>query len=123
MLAQFPVTPDIEPGDYNAQSAPVLIQTTGGGWYTARWTVYEDADSAPGWELIGRDGLQLDADEVTAWFYCGDVPQMADTLGDCVRLLESDTVRSVAPGYEEAAEMVLASSRALALIARVGGAQ
>lgn len=65
----MPEVPAFDEWDHRAQSAPVVIQTVSGEWYTARWTVYQDSDFAPCWELIGRDGLQIDRDEVVLWFY------------------------------------------------------
>lgn len=62
-----PTTPAADPCDHRTQSAPVLIQTTRGGLYTARWTVYQDEEFESIWELEGREGLQLEASEVAAW--------------------------------------------------------
>lgn len=67
---QQPVVPEADPCDSRTQSAAVLIQTIRGEHMTARWVVYADQDDdgiQPCWELCGREGLQLDADEVAAW--------------------------------------------------------
>lgn len=65
-----PAVPEADPCDYRTDSDVVLIQTTHGEHATARWVVYTDQDEdgiPPCWELVGRGGLQLDADEVAAW--------------------------------------------------------
>lgn len=67
----MPRVPEPDPCDHRAQSLPVVIRTVRGEWYTARWTVYVDQDDngiPPCWELVGRDGLQLDREDVAAWF-------------------------------------------------------
>lgn len=63
----MPMTPEPDPCDYRAQSAPVSIQTIrDGDWHQARWTVYQDPEIGAVWELVGS-ALQLDRDEVLAW--------------------------------------------------------
>lgn len=67
----MPTVPEPDPCDYRVSSAPCLIQTAGGQFYTAQWIVYNTArrenEFEPAWELCGREGLQLDREEVVAW--------------------------------------------------------
>lgn len=66
----MPTTPEPDPCDYRTSSAPCLIQTVNGGLYTAQMVVYTDQDAdgiPPCWELFGREGLQIDPEEVVAW--------------------------------------------------------
>jgi hypothetical protein len=108
----FPVTPEIEPCYYRAQSAPVLIRTVSGEWYTARWTVYADDEFPPVWELIGRDGLQLDREEVVAWFNCAVV---AELVGAATRLANNDFTMTTGTVWADAS--VVRSA-----LANIGGA-
>lgn len=82
MSAQMPAVQTPDPCDHRTQSAPVVIRTIHGDWYTARWTVYADQDDdgiPPCWELVGRDGLQLDPEEVAEWFHPGEVADLVAT--------------------------------------------
>lgn len=66
----MPSVPEADPCDHRVTSAPVLIQTIGGAHYTAQWVVYTDQYEdgiPPCWELCGREGLQLDREDVVAW--------------------------------------------------------
>jgi hypothetical protein len=62
-----PSVPNFESWNHRVESAPVLIQTRAGHLYMARWVVYEDADFGARWELEGRDGLQIEPEDVAAW--------------------------------------------------------
>lgn len=77
-----PEVPAADPCDHRTASRPVLIQTSGGNHYTARWVVYVDQDVIDGippcWELVGREGLQLDREEVVQWFDCTAVASLIE---------------------------------------------
>lgn len=78
-----PQVPAIEPGDWRVTSESVVIRTVQGEWYTARWVEYQDSDGyEPCWELIGRDGLQLEREAVTLWFSPDAVAELMEAAGE-----------------------------------------
>lgn len=67
-----PEVPEPDWCDHRVTSRVVLIETTGGHLYTAQWVVYtyqDDDGIPPCWELCGREGLQLDPEDVARWAY------------------------------------------------------
>lgn len=78
-LAPPPVC-EPDPCDSRTTSLVVLIRTTSGEWFTARWVAYTDPDFEPVWELCGRDSYQLERDQVVEWIDCAAVAGLADGM-------------------------------------------
>lgn len=67
----LPMVPSLGADDSRGESEIVLIETVGGGIYTARNVILRDDifsdEYSRVWEVEGPDGYQFQASEVIAW--------------------------------------------------------